>query len=73
MANWYQLFPHMRATRGKPTQVKVWATSEAERERWWAEAKRRKWSLTTLIREAVNREIERAESERGEMPQAVGE
>jgi hypothetical protein len=63
----------MRATRGKPTQVKVWAKSDAERERWRAEAKRRKWSLTTLVREAVNREIERAESERGDMPQAVGE
>ena len=45
--------------KGKPTQVKIIAASEAERERWKAAAKRRKWSLTTLIREAVNREIER--------------
>ena len=48
-----------QVSKGKRTQVKVWAVSESERDRWVAEAKRRKWSLTTLVREAVNRELER--------------
>lgn len=59
-------------SKGKRTQVKVWAVSESERDRWVAEAKRRKWSLTTLVREAVNGEIERAAAE-AERPKAVGE
>lgn len=47
------------AVRGKRRQVKVRAASEAEWERWVAAAKRRAWSVNTLIRQCVNREIQR--------------
>jgi len=47
----------------KRTQVKIYAQSEAERRRWLAEAKRRKWTLSMLVREAVNRELARQEKE----------
>jgi hypothetical protein len=39
-------------------QVKILAASEAEHQRWKAEAKRRGQTVTMLIRAAVNKEIE---------------
>lgn len=57
---------------GKPTQVKVRAASAAEHERWRLEAKRRKWSLNTLIREAVNKEIGAWVDQQPEQRKAVG-
>jgi len=53
---------------GKPTQVKVRAASVAEHDRWKAEAKRRKWSLNTLVRESVNRMLSEADARVPEAP-----
>lgn len=57
---------------GKPTQVKVRAISAAEHERWKLEARRRKWSLNTLIREAVNKELCATGDQQPEQRKAVG-
>ena len=38
-------------------QVKILAASDAEHQRWKAEAKRRGQTVTMLIRAAVNKEI----------------
>ena len=38
-------------------QVNIKAASEAEWLRWKAEAKRRGWTVTMLVRSAVNKEI----------------
>lgn len=41
-------------------QVKILAASEAEHQRWKAEAKRRGQTVTILIRHAVNRVVDAA-------------
>ncbi len=51
------------AARGKPTQVNIEAKSAAEKQRWRIEADRRGWSMTRLIRTAVNSLIEEREEE----------
>lgn len=56
-------------TRGKPTQVNIQAKSAAEYQRWKAEAARRGWTMTRLVRVAVNKEIGAWVEER----KAVGE
>lgn len=44
-------------SRGKPTQVNILTKSAAEHQRWKLEAARRGWTMTRLIRVAVNKEI----------------
>jgi hypothetical protein len=60
--------------RGKPTQVNIEAQSAAEKQRWKLEAKRRGWSMTLLIRTAVNRLLTEADARVSETEQrrAVG-
>jgi hypothetical protein len=49
--------------RGKPTQVNVRTKSLSEYQRWKLEAERRGWSITLLIRTAVNSLIDSREEE----------
>lgn len=58
--------------RGKPTQVNVRAKSASEYQRWKAEAERRGWSITHLIRSAVNRLVDESDARVPEQRKAVG-
>ena len=53
-------------------QVKILAASDAEHQRWKAEAKRRGQTVTMLIRAAVNKEIGAWGDEQAEQRKAVG-
>ncbi len=56
--------------RGKPTQVNVRAKSAAEYQRWKQEAERRGWTITHLVRVAVNKILGEREDEQ---EKAVGQ
>jgi hypothetical protein len=48
-------------------QVNIKAASEAEWLRWKAEAKRRGWTVTMLVRSAVNAVVDAAEDQREDL------